>query len=348
MKMKKIITILLVVITAAAFMSGLTSCKNKKAAVGKDGLKTIKIGFPSAGSAWPGGIFGAASEYGYLEEYLNKIGYTAELVSFVGAAPAIHEALVAKELDYVVYAGMAGVLSKSIGIDHTLISITQWGSGWSFIVGTNSGVNTINDLRGKKLAYQRGASPHMYFIRVLKEAGLTIDDIEPLNSTIPEGIAGIVSGSISGSVISSGQEVDLVRDGVVKVIHKGFNADKSVFFEPSVFIARSDVHKANPDVAAAIQKAFLKAKDKAKEDVDAYYKLISDKSGLALEAVLSTAEYDLDVSIPLNLDDFYISSLKDILEFLKDNKLTTGSVDFDSWFDKSVYTRAAREYASEK
>jgi len=346
--MKKIITILLVVIAAVAFVSGLTSCRNKKEAVGRDGLKTVKIGYPSSGSGWPGGIFGAASEYGYLEEYLNKIGYTAELVSFVGAAPAIHEALIAKELDYVVYAGMAGVLSKSIGIDHTLISITSWGSGWSFIVGTNSGVNTINDLRGKKLAYQRGASPHMYFLRVLKEAGLTIDDIEPLNSTIPEGIAGIVSGSIVGSVISSGQEVPLVKDGVVKVIHKGFNADKNIYFEPFVFIARSDVHKANPDVAVAIQKAFLKARDKAKEDVDAYYKLLSDKSGLALEAVLSTAEYNLDVSLPLSLDEIYIKSLKDILAFLQENKLTTGSVDFDAWPDKSVYIRAAKEYASEK
>jgi len=346
--MKKNKTILIVVIAALVFVSGLTSCRNKKADVGNDGLKTVKIGYPSSGSGWPSNILGAASEYGFLEEYLNKIGYTAELVSFVGAAPAIHEALIAKELDYVVYAGMASVLSKSIGIDHTLISVIQWTSYWSMIVGTKSGIDTIYDLKGKKLAYQRGASPHMYFIRVLNEAGLTFDDIEPLNTTIPEGIAGIISGSIGGSVVSSGQEVDLVRDGVVKVIHKGFNADRNVYFEPSVFIARSDVHKANPDVAVAIQKAFLKARDKAKGDVDAYYKLHSDKSGLSLEAVLSTAEYDLDVSIPLNLDDFYITSLKDIHVFLKDNKMTTGNVDFDAWPDKSVYQRAAREYASEK
>jgi len=243
---------------------------------------------------------------------------------------------------------MASVLSKSIGIDHTLISITSWGSGWSFVVGTNSGINTIQDLKGKKLAYQRGASPHMYFLRVLNEAGFTIDDIEPLNTTIPEGIAGIISGNIDGGVISSGQELDLVKDGVAKIIHKGFDADKSVYYEPSVFIARSDVHKANPDVAVAIQKAFLKARDKAKEDVDAYYRLISEKSKYPLEAVLSTAEYDLNVSIPLNLDDFYVTSLKKILAFLQDNKMTTGNVDFDAWLDKSVSPRAAREYENEK
>jgi sulfonate transport system substrate-binding protein len=255
---------------------------------------------------------------------------------------------VAKELDYVVYAGMAGVLSKSIGIDHTLISITGWSAYSAVVVSTKSSIDTIYDLRGKKIAYIRGASPHMYFIRVLKEAGLTFDDIVPLNMTNPEALAGIISGSIDGGIISSSLEVDLVRDGVAKVIHKGFNADRSVYFEPAVFIARSDVHKANPDVAVAIQKAFLKAKDKAKEDVDAYYRLFSEKSGLPLEAVLSTAEYDLNISIPLNLDELYITSLKDILVFLQDNKMTTGNINFDAWLDKSAYVRAAQEYANEK
>ena len=341
--MKKLKTILFVFFAVALFVSVVTSCSNKKTAVGKDGLKTIKIGFPGTR---PSGMLVAVSEYGYLEEYLNKIGYTAELVGFAGAAPVIHEALVAKELDYVVYAGMAGVLSKSVGIDHALISIAAWTSYWSLIVGADLGIDSLSDLRGKKIAYIRGASPHMYLIRVLNEAGLTFDDIIPLNST--EAITGIISGSIDGCIVGNGQEADYVRDGVVKVVHKGFNADKNVYFEPSIFIARSDVHKANPEVAVAIQKAFLKTKDKAKEDVDAYYKLLSDRSGLSLEAVLSTAEYNLDVSIPLNLDENYIQSLKDILAFLQDNKLTTGNVDFDAWQDKSIYIRAAREYANEK
>jgi sulfonate transport system substrate-binding protein len=337
------------VIATVLLIFALADCsKNKGASAKTEGLKTIRIGFPSGGSAWSATILGAASEYGYLEEYLNELGYTAELVSFVGAAPAIHEALVAKQLDYVVYAGMAGVLSKSIGIDHTLLSITHWGSVWSFVVGAGSGINTIHDLAGKKVAYTRGASPHMYLIRVLNEAGLTFNDIEAFNSTIPEGIAGVISGSIGGSIFSNGQEGTLEKDGVVKTIHKGFNADRSVYYEPTVFIARSAFHNENKDIAVAIQKSFLKAKDKAKEDVDAYYRLLSEKSGLALEAVLPTAEYNLDEAIPLNLGELYITSLKDILVFLRNNGLTAGSVDFDQWIDESVYVRAAQEYAHEK
>jgi ABC-type nitrate/sulfonate/bicarbonate transport system substrate-binding protein len=189
----------------------------------------------------------------------------------------------------------------------------------------------------------------MYLIKVLAEAGLTFDDIEPFNTTIPEGLAGVVSGSIDATIFSTGQEAPLVAAGQVKVLHRGFDADKKTYYEPFVFIGRTDVYEANKAVAVAIQKAFLKTRDKAKSDVDAYYLLQSEKSGNPLDVILATGERNLDVSIPLSLDDQYVDSMKDILEFLHVNQLTQGEIDFVQWIDgKYVTTTAAREYASEK
>lgn len=50
-------------------------------------------------------------------------------VELRGAAPALHEALISGDLDLVDYAGFAGILGKSKGIDTTAIAVTQWGSG---------------------------------------------------------------------------------------------------------------------------------------------------------------------------------------------------------------------------
>ncbi|GHU90503.1 hypothetical protein FACS189476_10640 [Spirochaetia bacterium] len=267
----------------------------------------------------------------------------------MGAAPAIHEALVAKELDYVVYAGFAADLARANGINTRLLGISGWGSSWELVASTKSGINTLADLKGKKIAYTRGATPQMYLIKVLAEAGLTFDDIEPLNSTIPEGLAGVVSGSIDATIFVIGQETPLAAAGQVKVLHRGFEADKKTYYEPSVFIGRTDVYEANKEVAVAIQKAFLKTRDKAKEDVDGYYILQSEKTGLGIDIVLATAERNLDVSLPISLDDQYIDSMKEILEFLHVNELTAGKIDFDQWIDgKYVSNKAAREYASEK
>ena len=74
---------------------------------------------------------GIAESKGHFAIYLEPLGYTVETSSFVGAAPALHEALISGDLDLVDYAGFAGILGKSRGIDTTAIAVTQWGSGWS-------------------------------------------------------------------------------------------------------------------------------------------------------------------------------------------------------------------------
>ncbi|MCL1931040.1 MAG: ABC transporter substrate-binding protein [Treponema sp.] len=334
----------LVVLAVLAFSAlALTGCNSPQKRTG-----IIHIGHPSAGGDWPNRTFGVAVTNGYLDEYLAPLGYKYESKSFLGAAPAIHEALVAKELEYVVYAGMASVLSKANNIDHTLISVTGWGGNWKMVVSNNSGIETLADLKGKKIAYMRGASPHMYLLKVLKEAGVEFNEIEAINTNLPEGLAGIASGTLDAAVASGGQEKQLVQEGIAKVLHTQFYADRDVYFEPTVFIARTDFHREHPEVAVAIQKAFYKARDWIREDPDRYFNLVSEKTGIPLDVVLETADYNIDGSHPLNLDDVYIDSLKDILGFLKDNELTKGNIDFPSWPDRTVAVKAWEVYNSGK
>jgi sulfonate transport system substrate-binding protein len=188
----------------------------------------------------------------------------------------------------------------------------------------------------------------MYLIRVLTEGGLTFGDIEAVNTTIPEGIAGVVSGVIDAAVISAGQEASLVADGTARVSHSGFDADKSVYYEPFVLIGRTEFYTANRETAVAIQKGLLKAKDWARAHPDEYFRLHSERSGNPLEVVLATAEYDFDVSTPLNLDNQYVDSLKKIEVFLRTNNLISGSVDFDQWVDDYAAVQALKEYTGEK
>ncbi len=313
--------------------------KNTEAAK-SDKLITVNIGFPSSGSDWPGATLGAAEEYGYLDEFLNPLGYDVKLTGFVGAAPAIHEALVSKDLDYACYAGFAGVLSKSNGIDTKLLAVTSYGSNWQLAVNTSSGINSIEDLKGKKIAYQRGATPQMYILKVLAEAGLTENDVELLNCTIPEGISSLSTNAIDAAVVSYGTVNELVNAGTAKVIHAGVESDHSIYFEPTVLIGRTDFVADHEEFNVALIEALLKAKDKIKEDRNAYYQLQSDKSGVPLELVLGVAIDDLDVSFPISLDEQYINSLKNIQEFELSNGLIQNNFDIDEWTDRTYLDKA--------
>lgn len=89
--------------------------------------ETVRIGFPSSGQSFDAATpLGIAESKGHFATYLEPLGYTVETSSFVGAAPALHEALISGDLDLVDY---AGILGKSKGIDTTAIAVTQWGSG---------------------------------------------------------------------------------------------------------------------------------------------------------------------------------------------------------------------------
>ena len=235
-------------------------------------------------------------------------------------------------------------MAKSNGIDTKLLTVTSFGSVWQLAVSADSGITSLQDLKGKTISYQRGATPQMYVLKVLEEAGLTENDVQLVNSTIPEGLSSLSTGAVDAAVVTYGQADTLVEQGKATILHKGVEADPDVFYEPNVLIGRSDYISANSDVSVAIIKAMLKSKDDIVSDPEAFYELSAEKSGRTLEQVKSVAVSDLELGYPISLDDRYITSLKNIEEFELNNNIITNQVDFDSWIDSSYLEKAVQEY----
>ena len=173
---------------------------------------------------------------------------------------------------------------------------------------------------------------------------MTADDVQLVNSTIPEGLSSLSTGAVDAAVVTYGQADSLVEQGKASILHKGVEADPDVFYEPSVLTGRSDYVSENSDVTVAIIKAMLKAKEDIVSNPDAFYELSAEKSGRTLEQVKSVAVSDLELGYPVSLDDRYISSLKSIEQFELDNNIITNQVDFDSWIDSSYLEKAVQEY----
>ena len=356
MKSKKITAVVFgLVLTLGLVVTGCGSNSSKaddgaktdsgsKKEANADGYQVVNIGFPSAGYEWAEGALAVAEEKGYLDEYLNPLGYDADLIPFTGAAPAIHEALVSGDLDYAYYAGFAGIMAKSNGIDTKLLAVTSFGSAWQLAVSADSGITSLEDLKGKTISYQRGATPQMYVLKVLEEAGLSADDVQLVNSTIPEGLSSLSTGAVDAAVVTYGQADTLVEQGKASIIHKGVDADADTFYEPSVLTGRTGFVEKNADVSSAIIEAMLKARDDIIADPEAFYELSSEKSGRTLEQVKSVAVSDVELAYPVNLDERYITSLKNIEQFELDNDIITNQVDFDSWIDSSYLEKAVQDY----
>ncbi len=305
---------------------------------------TIRIGFPSSGQNFDAGSpLGIANSKGYLSETLGPLGYTVETTSFVGAAPALHEALISGDLDLVDYAGFAAILGRSKGIDITTIAVTAWGSHWD--IAASPDIASIAGLKGKKVAYQRGATPQMFLIKALAEAGLTFDDIEGVNSTGPDGLSSLATGAIDATVCTSGLEADLVSSGKAKVLFRGTDGDPETYYEPTTLVARTEWLEENGDAAAAILQAYLSARDEMVADPHAFVSYAASQSGLSEEVVKADKNLDdFGSYFPVSLDDTYLSSLESIQQFELDNGLIDASTDIDSWTDSTYLDQAVASY----
>ena len=310
-------------------------------------LKTLRIGFPSAGGNWPEGILGDAYVKGYLDEYLKPLGYKAQVQGFTGAAPALHEALVGNSLDLVDYAGFAGILGKSKGIDTTLLAITSYSSGWRLVASASSGITSPKGLKGKKVVYMRGATPQMYLIKVLKDAGLEFGDIEAVNGDLQDGLTAVATGAADAAVVSAGQEQQLVDEGKVVVLHKGASADQATYYEPNSLVARTQFAKDNPEVMVAVLKAYLKAQADMRADPEAFFQLSAKESGLSVDVVKSSAAKNPADNWPVSLSKDLVTSLSKVEEFELSNKIIASKVDIASWADPSYLKRALTEYGSD-
>jgi sulfonate transport system substrate-binding protein len=59
----------------------------------------------------------------------------------------------------------------------------------------------VADLRGKRVGYVRGTTSHLYLYQQLKEAGLSFDDIKPVNLSPADGLSAFARGDIDAWAI---------------------------------------------------------------------------------------------------------------------------------------------------
>ena len=66
---------------------------------------------------------------------------------------------------------------------------------------TNSPARTVQDLKGKTIAFSRGSNAHYFLIKALERAHLSLDDIRQANLSPTDARAAFESGSIDAWVI---------------------------------------------------------------------------------------------------------------------------------------------------
>ena len=125
------------------------------------------------------------------------------------------------------------------------------------VVPKNSPITSIQQLKGKKIAYGSGSSANYNLLTVLTKAGLTTKDITLVNLQPALALAAFTSGSVAAWDIWPPYVQQVVAQDGARVLATG-----SAYGNPYSFEVASKAAVANPDKAAAI-KVYLATLDKA-------------------------------------------------------------------------------------
>ena len=97
------------------------------------------------------------------------------------AGPQLLEALGAGSLDFGMTGDTPPVFAQAGGGDVIYVGVEPPKPGSSAIlVPPDSSITSLSDLRGKRIAFQRGSSSHYLVLRALQKAGLRYQDIRPV------------------------------------------------------------------------------------------------------------------------------------------------------------------------
>ena len=116
-------------------------------------------------------------EKGWVEDEFKKDGITVRWVLSLGSNKAL-EFLSAASLDFGSTAGAAALLGRINGNPIKSIYVYSKPEWTALVTAKDSSINSVADLRGKRIAVTRGTDPHIFLVRALQTAGLTEKDVK--------------------------------------------------------------------------------------------------------------------------------------------------------------------------
>ena len=117
----------------------------------------------------------------YLEEELNAVGYTLDLVTFQEAGPAINEAYASGELDMAFYGDYPAATAYSNGVDIRIIGVANKQMNPGVLAQKDSGIQTPKDLEGKKVIVGIGTNYQEYWKHLVDAYDIDESKVEIVN-----------------------------------------------------------------------------------------------------------------------------------------------------------------------
>lgn len=209
---------------------------------GNEPANVLRIGYQKSG------LLAILKAQGSLDEKLKPLGYSIKWFEFP-AGPQLLEALNANSVDFGYTGAPPPVFAQAGGVRFVYVGAEPSGRhAEAILVRNDSTLHDVAELKGKRVALQKGSSANYLLLEALKKAGLRYEDIHPVYLAPADARAAFEGGTVDAWVIW-----DPYYASAQQTLKARTLADYSELNSPHNFYeATRDFAQQHPDVVGAI------------------------------------------------------------------------------------------------
>lgn len=276
-------------------------------------------------------ILKIAEHNGYFEEEFKDTDYNIIVDNFVNQGSAIIEAMNAGDVQLGVLGTMPLVTADANGSGFVAIaSVNLSVDGFKLYAGVDTGIETVEDFKGKKIAVKFSSNEHEMLLTLLAKAGLSDLDVEVVNMSADDSLNSLITGAVDGAILKGDQLDAANASGAVIVAD---NSQSGII--ENLLIGRPDFVAENPEAVYGVLRVLERAKvwieENPEETVNIFVQLTDTDPATAQTSFESRTR-----SISVD-DDKFVAPIQRTLDFLKSQGTIEDTITIDDIVDKSFY-----------
>lgn len=273
---------LLGLLTALAMALFLTAAAHAQSA------KTLRIGFQKSAS-----LFVLQRAQGTLEKRLEPLGFGVKWMEFP-AGPQLMEGLNVGAVDVGFVGEAPPIFAQAAGAQFVYIGYEPAAPrAEAILVTKDSPIRSVADLKGKKVALNKGSNVHYLLLRQLEKNGLSLKDIQPIYQAPADGRAAFESKNVDAWAIWDPFQAAAEKAVAARVLADGADGVANNY---QYYLGDRSFVKKNPKMIEALFEDSVDRGIWLKKNLREAAQLIAPQQGLPVEVVeLALQRYEFNV-----------------------------------------------------
>jgi sulfonate transport system substrate-binding protein len=258
---------------------------------------------------------------GWIEQALP--GTTIKWVYSAGSSNALNF-LQGNSVDFGSTAGSAALLSRANGNPIKVVYIYEQPEWTALVVGKDSTAKDIRDLKGKKIAAQKGTDPYFFLLRTLNQAGLSQADIQYVNLPHADGRTAVERGQVDAWAGLDPHMAASELQAGSKLIYRNKDFNTYGFLN-----SREAFLQKYPETTKKVIEAYERAKKWIVDNPDQAAQVLADEAQINLEVAKRELNDRMNFKTPGTPGDAHVSVLRAVVPIINAEQLANPGANVD-------------------